>query len=120
MRQNLKIPITLQIPEFKDTFAKIKEYKILDQTIISNTKNEVKLDAIRKLNKTNISKYESFLINTIGKKNKLLSLVIGPAGISDGSIWTADANGHFANVNYSGGHYTLDITVSPLVTIENE
>ena len=41
---------------------------------------KLKLDAIRKLNKTNISKYESFLINTIGKKNKLLSLVIGPAG----------------------------------------
>jgi hypothetical protein len=81
----IKIPITLQIPEFKDTFAKIKEYKILDQTIISNTKNEVKLDAIRKLNKTNISKYESFLINTIGKKNKLLSLVITLIGYT--SIW---------------------------------
>ena len=81
----IKIPITLQIPEFKDTFAKIKEYKILDQTIISNTKNEVKLDAIRKLNKTNISKYESFLINKIGKKNKLLSLVITLIGYT--SIW---------------------------------
>ena len=83
--ESIKIPITLQIPEFKDTFAKIKEYKILDQTIISNTKNEVKLDAIRKLNKTNISKYESFLINTIGKKNKLLSLVISLIGYT--SIW---------------------------------
>ncbi|MDA9335236.1 hypothetical protein N9Q89_03675 [Flavobacteriaceae bacterium] len=83
--ESIKIPITLQIPEFKDTFAKIKEYKILDQTIISNTKNEVKLDAIRKLNKTNISKYESFLINTIGKKNKLLSLVITLIGYT--SIW---------------------------------
>jgi len=83
--ESIKIPITLQIPEFKDTFAKIKEYKILDQTIISNTKNEVKIDAIRKLNKTNISKYESFLINTIGKKNKLLSLVISLIGYT--SIW---------------------------------
>ncbi len=83
--ESIKIPITLQIPEFKDTFAKIKEYKILDQTIISNSKNEVKLDAIRKLNKTNISKYESFLINTIGKKNKLLSLVISLIGYT--SIW---------------------------------
>ena len=83
--ESIKIPITLQIPEFKDTFTKIKEYKILGQTIISNTKNEVKLDAIRKLNKTNISKYESFLINTIGKKNKLLSLVISLIGYS--SIW---------------------------------
>ena len=83
--ESIKIPITLQIPEFKDTFAKIKEYKILDQTIISNTKNEVKLDAIRKLNKTNISKYESFLINKIGKKNKLLSLVITLIGYT--SIW---------------------------------
>ena len=50
---------------------------------------------------------------------KAIYRIAGPAGISDGSIWTADADGHFANVNYSGGHYTLDITVSPLVTIEN-
>lgn len=50
---------------------------------------------------------------------KAIYRIAGPAGISDGSIWTADANGHFANVNYSGGHYTLDVTVSPLVTIEN-
>ena len=83
--ESIKIPITLQIPEFKDTFAKIKEYKILNQTIISNTKNEVKLDTIRKLNKTNISKYESFLISTIGKKNNLLSLVISLIGYT--SIW---------------------------------
>jgi uncharacterized protein YjbI with pentapeptide repeats len=50
---------------------------------------------------------------------KAIYRIAGPDGISDGSIWTADADDHFANVNYSGGHYTLDITVSPLVTIEN-
>jgi len=50
---------------------------------------------------------------------KAIYRIAGPAGISDGSIWTADADGHFANANYSGGHYALDIVISPLVTVEN-
>ena len=50
---------------------------------------------------------------------KAIYRIAGSAGISDGSIWTADADAHFSNVNYSGGHYTLDIAISPQVTIEN-
>ena len=50
---------------------------------------------------------------------KAIYRMAGPAGISDGSIWSADANGHFSAMGYSGGNYTLDLSISPLVLIEN-
>jgi hypothetical protein len=50
---------------------------------------------------------------------KAIYRMAGPAGISDGSIWSADANGHFSAMGYSGGNYTLDVSISPLVLIEN-
>ena len=50
---------------------------------------------------------------------KAIYRVRGPGGISDGTIWTTDANGHFSAMGYFGGHYPLDIDVIPLVTIGN-
>ena len=50
---------------------------------------------------------------------KAIYRIAGPAGISDGSIWSGDANGHFSAMGYSGGNYTLDVSISPLVLIEN-
>ena len=66
----IKAPITTQIPEFKETYDKINQYKAF-VTIINSTgnKNE-KLNKVRKLKKINTEKYCKNLISIIKKKTQ--------------------------------------------------
>ena len=73
---SIKAPLCVQIPEFKETFEKIDQYKILEKITPSEDKKEKKLNQLRKLTKINTNAYSKHLISKISKKNYLISLII--------------------------------------------
>ena len=65
--ETIKTPITVQIPEFKNTFDKMTQYKSFVNIINSKNKEEIKLNKVRKLAKINTTKYTDYLILNIKK-----------------------------------------------------
>ena len=68
--ETIKTPITVQIPEFKNTFDKMTQYKSFVKIVESNERDEIKLNKTRKLSKINTTKYSEHLINNIKRSVK--------------------------------------------------
>ena len=73
--ESIKAPVLAQIPGFKETFEKIKQYKSLSAIVSSSDKNEKRLNDTRKLTKTNTINFSKFLVGKIRYKNNITSLV---------------------------------------------
>jgi len=73
--ESIKNPILAQIPSFKETFEKIKQFKSLSRVVSSSEKKEKKLNDIRKLTKINTINFSKFLVGKIRHKNNIISLV---------------------------------------------